>query len=253
MPKSPHVLLVAGDPSADRHGAALIDALKTETPSIQISAMGGRHLRAKADRFLYPLAEVGGFGFWEPILKLPQLWSAWTAFKKALQENRPDVVVTMDYYGFNIRAAAYAHKNKIPVVYYISPQVWASRPGRIQTLGACIDKMLVIFPFEEAIYQKAGIPVRFVGHPLVERLPVHSGHGSLYCRANRPDAGIAAREPPRGMCRVLIETAERLRQEFLDTAPLHSLSTRRNRRGVLQNPIWRNRHGLSSIPIPRMN
>ncbi len=76
MPKNPHLLIVAGDPSADRHGAALIDALKAKRPDLRISALGGSHLQAKADTFLYPLVGIGGFGFWEPLMKLPQLWAA---------------------------------------------------------------------------------------------------------------------------------------------------------------------------------
>jgi lipid-A-disaccharide synthase len=173
--------------------------------------MGGAHLRKKADHFLYPLADVGGFGFWEPILKLPQLWAAWTAFKKVLADDRPDIVVPMDYYGFNIRVAKYAHAAKIPVAYYISPQVWATRAGRVKTLGQTVDKMLVIFPFEEEIYKKAGVHVSFVGHPLVERLPAPAIEASTPTIGLMPGSrrGTMARHLP-----ILIETADQLRKDF---------------------------------------
>jgi lipid-A-disaccharide synthase len=171
MPKPSRVLLVAGDPSGDEHGAALARALKQIYPQLEIIALGGSHLYAAADRFLYPLVGVGGFGFWEPLMKLPNLWNAWRQVQTALKENRPDVVIPIDYYGFNIHVARAAWKNKIPAVYYISPQVWASRPERINELAKVLNKMLVIFPFEVDLYRKAGIPVRFVGHPLLERIP----------------------------------------------------------------------------------
>src|SRR4051812_26736027 len=127
-----HILVVCGDASADRHGAALVKSLRECDPQIRVSALGGLHLRQSADRFIYPLVNVGGFGFWEPFFKLPQLWSALSRVKAILKRDPPDVVVPMDYYGFNIQVARQAHKNNIPVVYYISPQVWATRPGRIQ-------------------------------------------------------------------------------------------------------------------------
>src|SRR5436190_12966269 len=95
-----HVLIVAGDPSGDEHGSALARALKQRVPSLRIIALGGFHLRQEADRFIYPLVGIGGFGFWEPLLKLPRLWKAWWEFKRALREERPQAVVPIDYYGF---------------------------------------------------------------------------------------------------------------------------------------------------------
>src|SRR5947207_7728982 len=126
MPKGHHILIVCGDTSADQHGAALVQALREREPNVRISALGGIHLKKSADTFLYPLVGVGGFGFWEPLLKAPQLWRACQAYKRALKEDRPDLVVPMDYYGFNIHIAEKAHAAGIPVIYYISPQVWAS-------------------------------------------------------------------------------------------------------------------------------
>jgi lipid-A-disaccharide synthase len=211
MPKSAHLLIVAGDPSADRHGAALVDALRSRRPDIRITALGGTYLREKANRYLYPLVDVGGFGFWEPLAKLPQLWAARKTIKELIQNDRPDIVIPMDYYGFNIHTARLAHQAGIPVAYYISPQVWASRPGRIRKLAAVINKMLVIFPFEEPLYEKAGVPVSFVGHPLLERLPApaaESGSPTIgLLPGSRP--GIVARHLP-----LLIQTAELLHREF---------------------------------------
>jgi lipid-A-disaccharide synthase len=206
-----HILIVAGDPSADRHGAALVAALRKRDSSLRISALGGNQLRKSADNFLYPLVGVGGFGFWEPLTKLPQLWKAWTAFKNCLSTDKPDIVVPIDYYGFNIHVARRARQCKIPVAYYVSPQVWASRPGRIQKLAAAVSKMLVIFPFEVDLYKKAGVPVTFVGHPLIERLPPSGTEAPTPVIGLLPGSrrGITSRHLP-----ILIQGAERIKKEF---------------------------------------
>jgi len=206
-----HILIVAGDPSADRHGEALITALKKRDASLRISALGGNHLQKSADNFLYPLVGVGGFGFWEPLMKLPQLWKAWAIFKNCLMKDRPDIVVPIDYYGFNVHIAQRSRQFKIPVAYFVSPQVWASRPGRIQKLAAVVSKMLVIFPFEVELYKKAGIPVTFVGHPLIERLPPPGTEASVPTIGLLPGSrrGIAARHLP-----ILIQGAELIKKEF---------------------------------------
>src|SRR4051812_8960866 len=99
MPK--HILISAGDPSGDLHGAALAHALKQQYPGVRISVLGGTHLKSMADQFVYPLVSVGGFGFWEPLLKIPRLWSVLNQVKALLQNDRPDVVIPIDYYGFN--------------------------------------------------------------------------------------------------------------------------------------------------------
>jgi lipid-A-disaccharide synthase len=211
MRKAPHLLIIAGDPSADRHGAALVAALRAKRPDVRISALGGAYLRQKANTFLYPLVGVGGFGFWEPLVKLPPLWAAKRTVQQLLTSDRPDVVVPMDYYGFNIHMARLAHRSGIPVVYYISPQVWASRPGRIRKLAHVINKMLVIFPFEADLYRQAGVPVRFVGHPLMERLPPPGAESSVPTIGLLPGSrrGTVARHLP-----LLIQTAELLRRQF---------------------------------------
>ncbi len=211
MSKPSHLLIIAGDPSADRHGAALVAALKRRRPEIRVSSLGGPQLRSASDAFLYPLVEVGGFGFWEPLLKLPELWKAYREVKKLIMLDRPDLVIPMDYYGFNIKMARLAHGRGIPVAYYISPQVWASRAGRIQKLAAVVDRMLVIFPFELALYKKAGVPATFVGHPLLERMPEPGSP------ARTPTIGILPGSRPGTIRRhlpVLVETAKRLHAHF---------------------------------------
>jgi len=206
-----HVLVVAGDPSGDEHAAALVRALKARDSSVRITAAGGIHLQRVADRFLFSLVGVGGFGFLEPLFKLPALASALRQITTVLAQDRPDMVIPVDYYGFNLRVAQTAHKRQIPVVYYISPQVWASRPGRVQTLAKVLTKIMVIFPFEQALYEKANIPVAFTGHPLLDRLPEPSSPVTPVTIGLLPGSrmGIVQRHLP-----ILIETATMLHAYF---------------------------------------
>jgi len=212
MPKK-HVLIVAGDPSGDLHGAALAQALKALDPDVALSVLGGTHLRQAADHFLYPLVGLGGFGFWEPVLKLPHLWRAWRAVRAVLRTDPPNVVIPIDYYGFNIHVARLAKRHCIPVVYYISPQVWASRPQRTRALAKVLSKMLVIFPFEVDLYRQAGVPVRFVGHPLLDLVPAPSQPNGILSIGLLPGSrwSIVERHLP-----ILIQTARELRKSFPD-------------------------------------
>jgi lipid-A-disaccharide synthase len=166
------ILLVAGDTSADLHGANLVKELKKILPEIKISSLGGLHLSSVSDQFLYNLVELAVFGLGDSIKN-------YFFFRRIFQEvvlkfldaERPDCVIPIDFYGFNIHLAREAKKRNIPVIYYISPQVWASRPGRVKKLARCIDKMIVILPFEEEIYQDAGVDTVFFGHPLLDIVP----------------------------------------------------------------------------------
>lgn len=165
------ILVVAGDPSGDLHGSHLIAALRRRDASVRVAAVGGALMRAQADEFLEDLAGRGVTGFLEPALKLRFLLDLALRLKRFLERRKPDVVVCIDYYGFNRRVLGLAARAGIPAVYYVSPQVWASRPGRVETLRRLVRKMLVIFPFEERLYREAGVPVEFVGHPLLDVIP----------------------------------------------------------------------------------
>lgn len=168
------LLVVAGDHSGDIHSAALCHALHhhSEKNNMHIAALGGDALRKEADVFLGDLVHLGGFGFIKPVLlywKLRRILK--NTIQKYLAEEKPDGVILVDYYGFNIHIAALCAALSIPVLYFISPQVWASRSYRLQRLKKYIARMFVIFPFEVPLYKKAGIPVTFVGHPLMDRMP----------------------------------------------------------------------------------
>jgi len=169
--KSNLFLIVAGDPSGDLHAANLIKALKRLDPAARVAAVGGPLSRAAADEFLEDLASRGVTGFLEPALKIPFLFRLAKRLKAFVTERRPDALICVDYYGFNRRILPFAKAAGIPAFYFVSPQVWASRPGRIKVLGRFVKKMLVIFPFEEKLYRDAGVPAEFVGHPLLDLIP----------------------------------------------------------------------------------
>lgn len=168
---APSFLLVAGDPSGDLHAAHLIAALKRQRPGTRVTAVGGRASRAVADEFLEDLASRGVTGFWEPVLQVRSLRALLARITRRLHDDRPDAVICVDYYGFNRQVLAAAHRAGVPAFYFVSPQVWASRPGRIQVLKRLVRRMFVIFPFEEPLYRDAGVPVTFIGHPLLDAIP----------------------------------------------------------------------------------
>lgn len=166
-----NILVVAGDPSGDLHASNLVKALKRRSPSVRVSAVGGPLCRAAADEFIEDLASRGVTGFWEPALKIGFLLKLAGRLKRFLAEGRADALVCVDYYGFNRRILPLAKAAGVPAYYFVSPQVWASRPGRVKVLKRFVRRMLVIFPFEEELYREAGVPVEFVGHPLLDLIP----------------------------------------------------------------------------------
>ena len=176
------LLIVCGDPSGDVHAANLILALKRQQSAVRVAAVGGPHCKAVADEFIEDLASRGVTGFVEPLKQLVFLRGLSTRLAAFLRDRRPAAVVCVDYYGFNRRVLALARAARVPAFYFISPQVWASRPGRVSYLKQHVRRMLVIFPFEERLYNDAGVPVTFVGHPLLDLVPPPL--------AVRPDAGL---------------------------------------------------------------
>ena len=168
---APLLLIVCGDPSGDLHAASLIAALKRRAPGVRVAAVGGPLSRAVADEFVEDLAARGVTGFVRPILTLRFLRGLLERLEQFMRTRRPAALVCIDYYGFNRRVLERARRAGVPALYYVSPQVWASRPGRVHVLRQLVQRMLVIFPFEESLYREAGVPVEFVGHPLLDRIP----------------------------------------------------------------------------------
>ena len=174
-----HILIVAGDPSGDLHGSRLAKALKARESGLRVAAVGGKLLEAEADEFIADLASLGIVGFVEPLRQLPRLLALSRRLAAFMAEKRPLALVCIDYYGFNRRVLSLAKAAGVPAYYYISPQVWASRAGRVKVLKGLVRRMLVIFPFEERLYREAGVPCLFVGHPLLDLVPEPSHKDGL--------------------------------------------------------------------------
>ncbi|MDP6370948.1 MAG: lipid-A-disaccharide synthase [Vicinamibacterales bacterium] len=164
----PKVLISCGETSGDMYAAALTTELMRLAPSARVTGLGGDRLAAAGARLVSHYRGLSVTGLVEALAVLPRSWTIYRALVAAMRRDRPDVVVAVDFPDFNFRLAAAARRFGVPVVYYVSPQVWAWRRGRLRTLARLVDLMLVIFPFEEAVYREVGIPVEFVGHPLIE-------------------------------------------------------------------------------------
>ncbi len=161
-------MISCGEPSGDLYAGALATELRRLEPTATIVGLGGRHLR---DAGASLTADFGGLsvtGLLEVFRVLPRTYATYRGLVRQAQAHRPDVFVAIDFPDFNFRLARAVRRLGVPVVYYISPQLWAWRRGRMKTMRAIANRVLVIFPFEEPIYRDAGIPVQWVGHPLLD-------------------------------------------------------------------------------------
>jgi lipid-A-disaccharide synthase len=165
------IFLLAGEASGDLHGALLAEALRRRRSDLELVGIGGARMEAAGVRLLVSNEGMGVVGLWEVLGQARQFLRTLARVRAAFVRERPDLFVPIDYPDFNFRVLPAARKLGIPVVYYISPQVWAWRAGRIATLRRHVQRMVVIFPFEEALYRNAGVPVTWVGHPLLDVLP----------------------------------------------------------------------------------
>ncbi len=169
------IMIIAGEASGDLHGAGVVSELKHRHPEAEIFGIGGDKMQNAGMRLIYHINEVSVMGFWEVVKHLHIIRSVEKAMLVIAQAKKPDVILLIDYPGFNLRFAEKVRSVGSKIVYYISPQVWAWNSGRVKKMKGLIDKMLVVFPFEEEIYKKEGIPVEFVGHPLLEVLQETQG------------------------------------------------------------------------------
>ncbi len=186
-PLAGRILIVAGEASGDLHGAQLAEWLRRLAPRLRLEGMGGPRMEAAG---VHLVANVGDTA----VVGLTELWEKRRALRDALRQlrgrltgSRPSLLICIDFPDFNLLLARTAHGLGIPVCYFISPQVWAWRRGRIRTIRRVVRKMLVLFPFEEAMYRDAGVDVTFVGHPLLD---------------------VLAEVPPRQACRISLDIPE---------------------------------------------
>ena len=162
------VMIIAGEASGDAHGAELVMAMRRRDDRLFFCGIGANRLRAAGVKILVEASTLSVVGLTEVFAKLPQLLGGISTAKGVLKSLHPDLLILIDFPDFNLHIAGVAKKIGIPVMYYISPQIWAWRQGRVNKIRRRVDRMVVILPFEEAFYQKHGVPVSFVGHPLMD-------------------------------------------------------------------------------------
>ncbi|MGZ6275037.1 MAG: lipid-A-disaccharide synthase [Syntrophales bacterium] len=162
------VMIVAGEASGDLHGGNLVQAMHKIDPEIRFYGVGGGNLKEAGAELIADAADMAVVGLTEVVSKLGMILKVMTQLKASLKKDKPDLVILIDYPDFNLPIAKAAKKYGIKVFYYISPQVWAWRRGRIGKIQKVVDKMAVILPFEADLYKEAGVDVTFVGHPLLD-------------------------------------------------------------------------------------
>jgi len=161
------ILIVCGEPSGDLLAANLASAIKNLDPDIKISALGGTYLAKTGCEIFYDIKELSVMGFFDVLKKLPKFFKLKKIILKKIAADKPDCLILVDFSGFNLRLACAINK-RLPVIYYVSPQLWASRENRINRIRKFISMMVVLFKFEEEFYKQRGIQAAWAGHPLID-------------------------------------------------------------------------------------
>jgi lipid-A-disaccharide synthase len=189
-------MISCGEPSGDLYAASLAREILSLAPSAEVTGFGGEHLRGAGAQLVGDFSGLSVTGLVEVARLLPRTYAAYRRLVADASDRRPDVFVAVDFPDFNFRLASAVRRLGVPVVYYISPQLWAWRPGRMKTMKRIADRVLVIFPFEEEIYRAAGVPVEWVGHPLLDRFPAPRSRSEIRTELGlRSDAPLVALLP----------------------------------------------------------
>ncbi len=216
----PEIMIVAGEASGDMHGAALVTELKALRPELRFCGMGGREMASAGVELLADAARLAVVGLVEVLSRLPDILRAGRALTARMRARQPELLILIDYPDFNLLLARFAKKLGIPVLYYISPQIWAWRKQRVHSIGRLTDCVAVILPFEAELYTRHGYQARFVGHPLLDRVhpevPRAQFLANLHLAAERPVVGImpgSRRREIQSLLPAFLATAARLDAE----------------------------------------
>jgi len=175
------ILIIAGEKSGETYGAGLVREFKAIEPSARFFGIGGKQMEAEGVEILFPVEDLAVVGIVEILSQIPRIRKILRRIHDEVKARAPKAAVLIDSPDFNLRLAKKLKRLRVPVLYYISPTVWAWRRGRLRTIKRNVNKMLLIFPFEEAIYKEKGIPARYIGHPLLARVRVAFGREE-FCR-----------------------------------------------------------------------
>jgi lipid-A-disaccharide synthase len=220
-PQGREIMLVVGEASGDIHGARLVDALLKRDPTLKIFGVAGERLQQTRFEILFSVSRLTGMGLVELAGNFKNLWQAYRLLRRALRERRPSLLVLIDFPEFNLRLAKLARQLALPVLYYVSPQVWAWRRQRVRQIARWVDRMAVVFPFEVPFYRQHGVDVSFVGHPLLEAIHVQESRETVLGRLGLDPAKPAIALLPGSRRReveyhlpVMLQAAARLQREL---------------------------------------
>lgn len=183
IPSNPKIFLSAGEASGDHYGAQLISELRRRLPDLACFGLGGKEMEAAGFNRIVRAEDVAHMGITEVIRHMPRVYGAYRSLVTSIKTRRPDVAILIDFPDVNLRLARELKKLNIPVVYFVSPQLWAWKRQRLRWVKKRVTRMMVIFPFEERFYRSRGVDARFVGHPLAE-LPTPTISREQYAAAN---------------------------------------------------------------------
>jgi len=208
------IMISCGEPSGDLYAGALVSEILGREPSADVFGFGGRRLAAAGTRLVGDFQGLSVTGLTEALRVLPRSYAMLRRLVAAARATRPDVFVAIDFPDFNFRLMAALHRLGIPIVYYISPQLWAWRAGRMRTMKRFVSRVLVIFPFEEALYRREGVPVQFVGHPLIDLVGVKAPRAALLGEyglvADAPTVALLPGSRPNELRRIVPDMAASL-------------------------------------------
>lgn len=215
------IMFSAGESSGDKHAANMFAELKNQLPNIKGLGMGGAKMRQAGIDIRYDSSGIGVIGLIEVLKHYGEIRQALKLMQNLVASEKPDLLVCVDYKEFNLKLARFAKQQGIKVLFYVSPQVWAWRPDRVVTYGKAIDMMAVIFPFEIAYYEAENVPVKYVGHPSVDKVhPQHSRVENISRFALQADNPIVGLLPGsrineiKRMLPVMLEAAKKLAESF---------------------------------------
>lgn len=164
-----HLMIISGEDSGDLHAAGLAAAIRNKIPQCRITGIGGEKMAGAGVEIFFPSAKLAVVGIFEVLSRIPDIIRAYLVLRQQLQKENPDLVVLVDFPDFNLKLAAPCiRRRQIPIIYYIGPQVWAWRPGRVRVIQRLVKKILLILPFEEEFYRQRGVEAEYTGNPLVD-------------------------------------------------------------------------------------
>ncbi len=245
--------MLAGEASGDLLGSHLLQALKSRYPNLSAFGIGGPKMQAEGLDAWYPMEQLAVRGYVEVVRSLPKLLRLRREFKRRLLRERPDVFIGIDAPDFNLALEKSLKTAGITTIHYVSPSIWAWRGERIHQIKRAVDKVLALFPFEVPIYERAGIPVAYVGHPLADKLPEHPDHQGTRERLKvPPGASVVALLPGsrqsevRQMSGLMIATALLIREQVPDAHFLVPLVSRETRL-IFEGALYR--QGAEGLPL----